>query len=78
MKLSPEITQAVAKELAAEMKGGMEELRLLTLQQAADLLGVSKATVKALVGEVIDLGPQSLRVEHRRVKEIIDSRRVPV
>jgi len=81
MKLPADIAQAViataAREVALMLKTDMEGNQLVTLQQAADLLGVSKATAKTLAGAVVDLGPQSPRIELSRIKHLIESRRVP-
>ena len=81
MKLPPEIAQAViataAKEVALMLKAEVSDSQLVTLQQAADLLGVSKATARTLAGAVVDLGPQSTRIELSRIKHLITSRRIP-
>jgi hypothetical protein len=80
MTLPPAITRllinAAAKELAAAMKEEIAASQLLTLQQAADMLGVSKPTARALCREWIDLGSQSPRIELRAVRQIIEDRRV--
>jgi hypothetical protein len=80
MTLPPAITRllidAAAKELAAAMKEEVAASQLLTLQQAADMLGVSKPTARALCGAWIDLGVSSPRVELKRVREIIQQRRI--
>lgn len=82
MNLPAELTQAIVKaagkELAAVMRDEIKGSQLLTLQQAADLLGVSKQTARTLVGEIIDLGEHSPRLELSRVKAIIQKRRVAV
>jgi hypothetical protein len=81
MTLPPAIARrlidAAAKELAAVMREEIADAQLLTIQQAADLMHVSKPTARAIVGEWIDLGAQSPRIELRRVKQIINARRVP-
>ena len=81
MTLPPAIARrlidAAAKELAAVMREEIADTQLLTLQQAADMLHVSKPTARAIVGEWIDLGAQSPRIELRKVKQIINARRVP-
>ena len=81
MKIPPDIAAAIidkaGMEYAAKLHAELAESQLLTLQQAAVMLGVSKATARALVGSVIDLGPQSTRIEFSKIKHLIDSRRVP-
>ena len=81
MKLPPDIAAAIiaeaGREYAAQLREDLADSQLLTLQQAAVMLGVSKPTAKALVGEVIDLGPQSQRIEYSKIKQLIESRRVP-
>jgi len=81
MTLPPAITRrildAAGRELAAIMREEIAESQLLTIQQAADLMRVSKPTARAIVGEVIDMGASSQRIELRKVKQIINSRRVP-
>ena len=80
MKLPPDIAAAIIAEAgrlyAAQLREDLADIRLLTLQQAADLLGVSKPTARALAGAVVDLGPQSTRIEFSRIKTLIESRRV--
>ena len=80
MKLPAHIAQAIiaeaGREYAALLREELAGSQLLTLQQAASLLGVSKSTAKALVGQVVDLGPQSTRVEFSRIKELIESRKI--
>jgi hypothetical protein len=81
MTLPPAIARrlidAAAKELAAVMREEIADAQLLTLQQAADMLHVSKPTARAICGEWIDLGASSPRIELRKVKQIINARRVP-
>lgn len=80
MKLPPDIAAAIIAEAgrlyAAQLREDLADIRLLTLQQAADMLGVSKPTARALAGAVVDLGPQSTRIEFSRIKTLIESRRV--
>lgn len=75
-ELTTAIVKAAGKELAEVMKQEIQKSQLLTLQQAADMLGVSKPTARALVGEVIDLGQNSPRLELSKIKRLIESRRV--
>lgn len=81
MKLPPDIAAAIiaeaGREYAAQLREDLAGSQLLTLQQAADMLGVSKPTARALAGVVVDLGPQSTRIEFSRIKQLIESRRVP-
>jgi len=81
MTLPPAITRrildAAGRELAAIMREEIADSQLLTIQQAADMLHVSKPTARAICGEFIDLGAQSPRIELRKVKQIIEQRRVP-
>lgn len=68
------IAKAVAKELVVDMAGDLKRCKLLSLQQAADLLGVSKASVRALVPCIVDLGVQSPRVRLSDIEALIASR----
>ncbi|MFZ9938220.1 MAG: hypothetical protein ACO3JG_14370 [Luteolibacter sp.] len=74
--IAARICAAAAKELAAVMLEEIEDAQLLTMQQAADLLGVSKPMARTLVGEVVNLGERTDRVELRRVKQLISERKV--
>jgi hypothetical protein len=74
IELPDEIVTAAVKAAYADM---MESSQLLTIQQAADMLHVSKPTARAIIGEVIDMGASSPRIELRKVKQIIEQRRVP-
>jgi plasmid maintenance system antidote protein VapI len=80
MTLPPAIARrlidAAAKELASMLREEVSEAKLLSIQQAADMLGVSKPTARALVGEWIDLGVASPRIELSKVRELIERRRV--
>ena len=76
-ELATAIVKAAGRELAEVMRDEIKSSQLLTLQQAADLLGVSKQTAKTLVGEVIDLGEHSPRLELSKVQRLIQTRRVP-
>ena len=59
MKLPPDIAAAIIAEAgriyAAQLREDLAGSRLLTLQQAADMLGVSKPTARALAGAVVAL-----------------------
>ena len=68
---------AAAKELAQIMREEIADAQLITMQQAADMLGVSKPTVRHLLKDWVDLGVQCPRVSLRDVKQLIDRRRVP-
>lgn len=73
--IAPEqIAKALAKELVVDMQPALKRCKLLSLQQAADLLGVSKASVRALVPRIVDLGIQSPRVRLTDIEALIASR----
>jgi len=73
--IAPElIAKAVAKELVIDMQPTLKRCKLLSLQQAADLLGVTKQTVRALVPVIVDLGVQSPRVRLTDLEELVKSR----
>jgi hypothetical protein len=81
MTLPPAITNrildAAGRELAAIMREEIAENQLLTIQQAADLMHVSKPTARAIIGSVVALTENITRVEKSKVTEIINARRVP-
>lgn len=75
--IAKEVIAAAGKAIAAEMRDEVAGSQLLTLQEAADLLRVSKPTVRSLLGGYVDLGASSPRVRLVDVQKLIDSRRVP-
>ena len=79
MKITAEFTERdMAQALKDAIKERIEDSQLISLAQAAELLSVSKPTVRALIGDWIDLGMTSPRVELRRVKQLIEQRRVRI
>ena len=74
--IAARLIDAAARELAAVMREEIAASQLLTLQQAADLLGVSKPTARKLCREVVILGEASDRIRLSSLKRIIESRTV--
>lgn len=75
-ELHERIAAGAAKELAAEMRGEMRELRLLTFKQAADVLGVSEPTARRLIREYVELGEAIKRVSIKTLMALIESRTI--
>jgi hypothetical protein len=75
--IAAKVIDAAGKERARLFVEERRATQLLTLAEAARMLRVSKPSVRSLLGEWIDLGAQSPRVELRRVRELIESRKIP-
>ena len=78
MKITVDVTD---QDMSAAFQAACENLlastQLLTLQQAADMLVVSKQAARRLFKEDwVDLGACSPRIEYRKILQLIESRRV--
>ena len=81
MKLPQDITDAViratAKELADRVAPAMDELTLVPIRRAAEMLGVSEPKARALIREYVELGETSRRVRISTLRRLIDDRTIP-
>lgn len=82
MKLPTELVNAVikatAKELADRLAPDLAALQLVTIKQAAELLGVSEPKARALIREYVELGEASKRVSLETLRKLIEARTICV
>lgn len=79
------ISDDLAALLADSMKGVVRELaaphiaeiQLVTIREAAALLGVGETKARSLISEYVDLGEKSPRVRLATLRQLIDERTMP-
>lgn len=80
MKLPSDITdvivRAAAKEIADRVFTEAAELQLIGIETAAEIMGVSIPTARALIREHVELGERCRRVRLSTVKRVIAERTV--
>jgi hypothetical protein len=78
MNIPPDITQAIvtaaARELADRAAGELDELQLVSIAKAAQVLDVSQSTARRVIREFVDLGEASRRVRISHLRDIIKAR----
>lgn len=74
--IAARVVDATAKVLAERVNGDLDELQLIPLKKAAELLGVSEPKARQLIREFVDLGESSRRVRVSVLKTIIESRTI--
>jgi excisionase family DNA binding protein len=72
------VIEAAAHEIAKLAGCELTELQLLSYDEAARLLGVSKAKAKRLLREFVELGEATRRVKLSTVKELIETRTIRI
>lgn len=81
MRLPQDITDAViraaAKELADRVTPALDELTLVPIRRAAEMLGVSEPKARALIREYVELGEASRRVRLSTLRRLIEERTIP-
>jgi len=81
MNLPPDITAAVIKataiELADRVSPALEELQLVSLKTACEILGVGKTKARSLIAEYVELGEKSPRVSVATLRRLIADRTIP-
>lgn len=75
-ELHERIATITAKELAAEMRDEVASMRLLTVRQTAEMLGVSEPTARRLIKEYVELGEATKRVSLATIRQIIADRTI--
>lgn len=75
-EIAARVVAATAKELADRVTPDLDDLQLVPIRRAADLLGVSEPKARALIREFVDLGEASKRVRLSVLKSIIESRTI--
>ena len=68
-------TQALADAIRAELSD-TETLQLVTIKDAAKLLGVGQRRAKSLLLETVELGQKTKRYKLASIKNLIDSRTI--
>lgn len=80
MKLPPDIADAVVKEAAKQIADRVfteaAELQLISIETAAEILGTSIPTARALIREHVELGERCRRVRLSTVRKVIAERTV--
>lgn len=80
MTLTPDQERAVlcmvASELTAELQPVIDEVKLVKISEAAELLGVGDKKARQLLGSYVDLGENCARVSLKTVKQLIADRTV--
>jgi hypothetical protein len=80
MNLPSEITAAIikaaGKELADRVSDAVEDLQLVTIRKAAEILCVSEPMARKLIREYVELGEASRRVRLSTLRRIIEERTI--
>ena len=72
------VIEAAAHEIANRAGCELTELQLLTYDEAARLLGVSKSSARRMIREFVELGEATRRVKLSTVKELIETRTIRI
>ena len=70
-----ESAAALADAIRREMSE-METLQLVTIKDAAKLLGVGQRRAKSLLSETVELGQKTKRYKLASIKQLIESRTI--
>ena len=76
--MSPNVlaaTQSLADAIRAELSEP-ESLQLVTISEAAKLLGVGNRRARTLLGETVELGQKTKRYKLASIKNLIESRTI--
>ena len=68
-------SQALAEAIRAELSD-TESLQLVTIKDAAKLLGVGQRRAKKLLPECVELGPRMTRYKLASIKQLIENRTI--
>ena len=68
-------SQALAEAIRAELSD-TESLQLVTIKDAAKLLGVGQRRAKSLLSETVELGQKTKRYKLASIKQLIASRTI--
>lgn len=68
-------SQALAEAIRAELSD-TESLQLVTIKDAAKLLGVGQRRAKSLLSETVELGQKTKRYKLASIKQLIESRTI--
>ena len=71
------VVKAAGKELADRAATGIDDLRLVPIRTAAEMLGVSEPKCRALIREYVELGEASRRVRLSTIRQLIEARTIP-
>jgi len=66
----------VASELTAELQPVIDELKLINMREAGELLGVGEIRARKLLSTYVDLGERGARVSLKTIKQLISDRTV--
>lgn len=80
MTLTPQqerqVLEMVSSEIASAIKPQLDEVRLITIPQAAEILQCGQIKARKLLGSYVDLGERISRVPLSAVKKLIQDRTV--
>lgn len=68
--------QIFRSAIQAAVKDNLDDLRLLSIPQAAALLDVSPETARRMLGTGVDVGGKGLKVRLSDVRRLIDERTI--
>ena len=71
----PQATLALADAIRAELSD-TESLQLVTIKDAAKLLGVGQRRAKTLLSETVELGQKTKRYKLASIKQLIVNRTI--